>query len=195
MSNKVTYGLEQIHIAFKDPAAENQPDWETPIHVPGAVRWTPATQGQSSTFYADNGPYFVISTNDGYTGELEQAIIPNTILARMLGWLIDDNGMLVEVTDGKPEPFALLGQVQGDSKNRRFVYYNCTAQRPAKEYTTQGETITPATDVLSLTVLPQEGLLPNKRIVRGDLELSATNTTAYNGFFDAVYTPVVSEGE
>ncbi len=196
MSNKVTYGLEQIHIAFKAATStDEQPEWETPVHITGAVRWTPTTQGQSTTFYADNGPYFVLTTNDGYTAEMEQAIFPATILARMLGWLIDDNGMLVEVTPANPEPFALLGQVQGDQKNRRFVYYNCTAQRPAKEHTTQNETITPATDVLPVTVLPQTGLIPNKRIVRGDLELSDTNATAYNGFFEAVYTPVVSEGD
>lgn len=192
MANKVTFGLEQVHIAFKDKEATEQPAWETPIPIPGAVRWTPTTQGQSTTFYADNGPYFVITTNDGYTGELEMALVPDVILARMLGWIIDDNGMLVEITDGTPEPFALLGQVQGDQRNRRFVYYNCTAQRPAKERSTQGETIEPATDVLNMTVLPQEGIIAERRVVKGDMELSDTNTSAYNVFFSDVYKPEIT---
>ncbi len=34
---------------------------------------------------------------------LTMANLPDEILARMLGWEIDDNGMLVEVADGEPE--------------------------------------------------------------------------------------------
>lgn len=190
MTNKVTYGLEQVHIAFRNKEATTQPAWETPIAIPGAVRWTPTAQGQSSTFYADNGPYFVITTNDGYTGELEMALVPDEILAKMLGWVIDDNGMLVEISDGTPKPFALLGQVLGDQRNRRFVYYDCTAQRPAKERTTKGETIEPSTDVLTMTVLPIE--IDGRRVVKGDIELNDTNATVYNGFFGAVLKPTIT---
>lgn len=190
--NKVTFGLERVHIAFVDADATTQPAWETPIPIPGAVRWTPSTVGDSSTFYADNSAYFVTTSNNGYTGELEMALVPDAILARMLGWKIDTNGMLVEVSDGNPEKFALLGQVQGDQKNRRFVYYDCQASRPAKERTTKGETIEVATDVLSLAISPIE--IDDQMIVKGDLEQNATNTTAYNGFFTSVYTPTFSAG-
>ena len=192
MANKVTFGLEKVHVAFKDELVSGTPTWETPISIPGAVRWTPEAQGETSTFYADNSPYFIVASNNGYTGELEMALIPDAVLARILGWEIDDNGMLVEVTNGKPEAFALLGQVQGDEKNRRFVYYECKAQRPAKENTTQGESIEPSTDILALTVSPIE--IGGKTVVKGDLELNATNATAYDGFFTAVYTPVFGEG-
>ncbi|MNR93713.1 hypothetical protein D3C72_247730 [compost metagenome] len=186
--NKVTYGLEKVHIAFFDESNASQPAWETPVPIPGAVRWTPEAQGDTNTFYADNGPYAVFSSNNGYNGELEMALIPDDILAKMIGWEIDSNGMLVEVTDGIPKKFAILGQVQGDQKNRRFVYYDCQANRPAKERTTKGESIEVATDVLSMVVSPIE--IGGRTIVKGDLELSDTNATAYNAFFTSVYTPV-----
>lgn len=188
--NRVTFGLEQVHIAFMDSEATTQPAWETPIHVPGAVRWTPTTVGEASTFYADNTSYFTITSNTGYTGELELANVPDAVIAEILGWIIDDNGMLVEVSDGIPKHFALLGQVLGDKRNRRFVYYDCVASRPAKERTTTNETTTPATDVLSVTVSPI--IVADRKLVKGDLELSDTNATQYNGFFDDVYLPTIT---
>jgi len=185
--NKVTFGLEKVHIAFVDDTSPTQPAWKTPVPIPGAVRWTPSPVGESSTFYADNTAYFTVTANNGYTGELELANVPDAVLAEMLGWEIDQNGMIVEVSDAIPKPFALMGQVLGDKRNRRFVYYYCTASRPAKERTTKGENITPATDVLSLTVSPIE--IDGKKIVKGDIELSDTNQSVFEGFFGAVLLP------
>lgn len=194
--NKVTFGLSRVHIAFMDEAALEQPAWGTPVAVPGAVRWGPEAQGESSSFYADNMQYFVITSNNGYTGELEMANVPDEILAEMLGWEIDDNGALIEIADAMPKKFALMGEVQGDKRNRRFVYYDCQATRPAKERTTKGESVEPTTDTLEMNVSPIE--IDGRMIVKGDLELSDTNTAAFNSFFTKVYeptfTPVSPEG-
>lgn len=187
MSNKVTYGLEDVHIAFAAEPVLGEPAWAAPIAIPGAVRFTPTAQGQESTFYADNGPYFVTTANNGYTAELELALVPDSVLVTMLGWEVDTNGMLVEVASGVPKRFALMAQVEGDDKNRRFVYYDCQASRPAKEEKTKGETIEPNTDVLNLTIFPIE--IAGKDIVKGTMELSLTNATAYDAFFTAVTVP------
>lgn len=192
MANKVTFGLEQVHIAFMETSSPTQPAWETPVKIPGAVRFTPTPQGEESTFYADNGPYFTVTSNNGYTAELEMALIPDDILAEMLGWEIDSNGMLVEIADGEPKEFALMGQIQGDKKNRRFVYYRCKASRPAKEHTTKSETTTPNTDVLTLAILPIE--VNGKKIVKGVIELNDTNQAVYDSFFDAVTLPTFGGG-
>ena len=187
MANLVTFGLDQVHIAFLDTEAATQPAWETPVHIPGAVRFTPATVGEESIFYADNGPYFTATSNNGYTAELEMALVSDSVLAEALGWVIDTNGMLVEISDGIQKEFALMGQVLGDEKNRRFVYYRCKAARPAKELLTDGETTTPTTDILMLTMLPIK--VGDKNIVKGSMELNETNATAYNAFFNAVTVP------
>src|SRR5690625_5346932 len=183
--NKVTFGLKDVHVAFVTDNGED-PSWEAPIAVPGAVRWTPEAVGDSSDFYADNTKYFTITANNGYTGELEMANIPDEVLAEMLGWELDDNGMIVEVSDATPVHFALIGPVQGDKRNRRFVYYDCVASRPAKERTTVEESVTPATDVLNVTVSPIE--LDDRMVVKGDLELSEVNSTEIKGIFDKYYT-------
>ena len=183
--NKVTYGLENVHIAFK---ATDTPTYELPSPVPGAVRFTPTAQGKESTFYADNMPYFMMTANNGYTAELEMAFVPDNILAEMLGWQIDDNGMLIEIASGVPKRFALLCQVEGDDKNRRLAYYDCQASRPDKEQKTKGETIEPNTDVLNLTIFPIE--IDGLELVKGVMELSDTNAVEYDAFFSAVYMPI-----
>lgn len=187
MSNKILYGLEKVHIAFLDSEGETQPAWATPTAISGAVGFSADPQGGETTFYADNGPYFTMTSNNGYTGELEMALIPDTILAEMLGWEIDTNGMLVEIADATPKPFALMGQIQGDSKNRRFVYYHCTASRSAQEHTTKGENVEPATDTLTLTMVPLE--IGGKKVTKGTLELSDANAAVYDAFFTAVTVP------
>lgn len=185
-ANKVTYGLEQVHIAFRDDGV-NGPAWDAPAAIPGAVRFTPTAEGDTNTFYADNGPYFVVTSNNGYTAELEMALVPDEVLAEMLGWEIDENGMLVEIADGAAKPFALMAQILGDKKNRRFVYYDCLASRPEKEHTTKEETIEPTTDVLNLTISPVN--INGKSITKGQLELSTENKETYDDFFNEVYVP------
>jgi phi13 family phage major tail protein len=185
-----TPGTSGVTVGASADVAAGATGWGVPTEIPGAVRLTPTAQGQESTFYADNGPYFVVTANNGYTAELEMALVPDSILATMLGWKVDDNGALIEDADGSPTRFALMGQVMGDDKNRRFVYYDCQAARPAKEHSTKGETIEPKTDVLALTIFPIE--IGGIDVVKGVLELSGTNTAAYNGFFSAVYLPVFS---
>lgn len=185
--NKVTFGLDKVHIAFVDVDAVDQPAWETPISIPGAVSWSPEPQGEQSIFYGDNTAYYVVNSNNGYTSDLEIALIPDEILAEMLGWEIDSNGALVEVANAIPKKFALMGQILGDAKNRRFVYYNCIANRPSKELTTKADSTEVNPDTLSVTISPIE--VGDKMIVKTDLELSDTNATAFNGFFTSVYKP------
>lgn len=186
MANKITFGLSNVHIAFFNEE-DTTPTWEAPKPIKGAVRFAPTAEGESSTFYADNMAYYTATSNNGYSAELEMAAIPDDILADMLGWEIDSNGMLVEVADGIQKPFALMFQVEGDVRSRRNVYFNCKASRPSKEHNTKGETIEPNTDVLNLSIQPIE--IEDKKLVKGSMQLNETNATAYNAFFTAVTLP------
>ena len=182
--NKITFGLEKVHIAFLTD--ETTPTWDTPIHIPGAVSFTPEPQGDENKFYADNGPYFVYTTNNGYTAELSVALIPNTVIAEMLGWEIDSNGMLVETTDGEQKEFALMGQVLGDKNNLRFVYYQMQSARPARILHPL-QSIEPNPDNLSITIMPIE--INRKKVVKGQIEPGGTNQAVYDAFFSEVIIP------
>lgn len=185
----VIVGLTGVTVGASTAVTAGTTSWGTPAAIPGAVRFTPTPQGQETKFYADNGLYYTATSNDGYTAELEAALIPDSVQSEMLGWRIDVNGMLIEVADGVQKEFALMGQVLGDDKNRRFVYYQCKAARPAKEHATKGEAIEPKTDVLVLIITPV--VIDDEKVVKGTMELNATNSAAYNAFFDAVTAPAV----
>ncbi|MBR0576751.1 phage tail protein [Proteiniclasticum sp. BAD-10] len=167
----------------------------TPKPVPGTVSLNIEPEGEEFNFYADNGPYYSVTTNNGYTGEMEIAIMPDEQLIDLLGNEVDNNGMLVEVADGKQKAFALLIQVDGNVKNRRTVYYNCKVSRPSTENTTTEEGIEVATETYPLVIQPIE--LNGKKITKGRVELlntpSAGNTAMYNNFFTVVQLPVFGE--
>lgn len=182
MVNKVKFGLEQVHIAFKDDDG-----WKTPVHIEGAVNLAMNPDGGEDAFYADNRKYYVRYSNNGYTGTLEMALLPPEVLAEMLGWEIDDNGMLVEIADGQPKEFALMGQVQGDARNRRFVYYNCIASRPADNAATTTDSATPTTETLNVTVLPMDH--NGKKIVKSVIERDETNAAVFDAWYEDVALP------
>lgn len=183
-------GMTGATMGSSTSVTEGTTGWGTPQAIEGAVNFTTSPEGDTTEFYADNTKYFTHTSNNGYTGELEIANIPDDILAEMLGMTIDSNGMLVESAGDEPKEFALMGQVQGDQKNRRFVYYRCKASRPGQESSTTKASITPNTDTVSLTILPFEH--NGKKLIKGVMELSDTNSTAYNNFFNAVTLPAVS---
>jgi phi13 family phage major tail protein len=184
MANKVIFGLSSAYVAF---LTESTGVFATPVALPGAVALTATPEGEATIFYADDVAYHTVTSNNGYKGTLEVALIPDTVLAEMLGWDVDDNGMLVEVVDGVVKPFALLGQFKGDAANRRFVYYKCTAGRPTVEHTTKGATTEAKTTTLPITITPIE--IDEQYVVKGVIERSVANATVYDAFFGAVLEP------
>ncbi len=182
MANKVKFGLEQVYIAFKNADGT----YEVPQAIPGAVNLTMNPEGGETAFFADNRKYYSRYTNNGYSGTLELALVPQGILAEMLGWEVD-KGMLVEVADGQPKAFALLGQVLGDERNRRFVYYNCLASRPADNAATTTDTATPTTETLNITILPIDH--NGNKIVKSVIERDETNEAIFDDWFDEVTFP------
>jgi phi13 family phage major tail protein len=190
--NKVKYGLEQVHVAFIDEetSAEGSPVWVVPQAIPGAVSLTASPEGDTNDFYADNTKYYTSTTNNGYTGSVEFANIPDDILAEMLGMTVDDNGMIVESTEDKQKEFALMGEVKGDAKNRRFLYYRCKAARPSQDSATSDTGETPDTDNLDITILPIKN--GENMLIKAVLELSETNATAFDAFFNDVTLPTVT---
>ncbi|SNY19422.1 phage major tail protein, phi13 family [Orenia metallireducens] len=189
--NKVKFGLKNVHIAMIDEqtSVEGTPAWDTPIAIKGAVNISVSPEGDSTEFYADNTKYYTTTTNNGYTGDLEMADLPASILEKVLGMTIDSNNMLVESADDVAKEFALIFEVDGDERNRRAVFYRCKATRPNVESSTKESSVNPQTDTLNFEALPI--LNDGKRIVKGTIELddTGTNQAAYDAFLTQVILP------
>ena len=151
-NNKVKFGLSNVHIA-KITESEGKITYGTPFAVPGAVSLTAEPEGDTTPFYADNIKYYIAVANNGYTGDLEIAMTPKEFLTQILGQEEDTNGALIESSDDVNARFALMGEIEGDAKKRRFIYYDCTATRPSAEMNTIEESKEPQTDTISITCL------------------------------------------
>lgn len=180
--NKVKFGLSNVHIA-KLTETEEGITYGTPFPVPGAVGLTAEPEGDTTPFYADNIKYFIAVANNGYTGDLEIAMTPKEFLTQILGQLEDTNGALIESANDVNARFALMGEIEGDVKKRRFVYYDCTATRPSAEMNTVEESKEPQTDTISITMAARS----SDNVIKAVIEPSEENQEVYNTFFTKVY--------
>ena len=181
-NNKVKFGLSNVHIA-KITETDGEISYGTPFAMPGAVSLTAEPEGETTPFYADNIKYYIAVANNGYTGDLEIAMTPKEFLTQILGQEEDTNGAIFESADDVNARFALMGEIDGDVKKRRFIYYDCTATRPSAEMNTVEESKEPQTDTISITMAPRS----SDKVIKAVIEPNETNQNVYDTFFTKVY--------
>ena len=190
MANKVKYGLKNVYYAVATiDAATNTATYGTPVAWPGAVNLSLDAEGETTKFRADNVDYWVGQSNNGYSGDFESALIPDSFRKDVLGDIEDDNNVLVENAGAPTKPFALLFQFEGDANATRHVLYNCTATRPSVSGATTDEEIEPQTETLELTAVAIHNTDLDKDIVKARCN---EGDTPYATWFSAVYEPTVT---
>lgn len=187
--NKVKFGLSNVHIA-KITEEDGEITYGTPFAMPGAVSLTADPEGDTTPFYADNIKYYIAVANNGYTGDLEIAMTPEEFLTQILGQEKDTNGALFESSDDVNARFALMGEIEGDAKKRRFIYYDCTATRPSAEMNTIEESKEPQTDTISITMAARS----SDNVIKAVIEPNETNQDVYDTFFTKVYEKNATAG-
>ena len=181
--NKVKFGLSNVHIAKMIIGEDGAITYGTPFKIPGAVSLSLDAEGDNEPFYADNMKFWESFANNGYSGELEIAKLPEEFETEILGQKKDENGAIIENINDSISPFAFMYQVEGDQTGTRFCYYNTTVSRPPTEANTTEGTKTPNTDTLSITTSART----DTGDVRAKLPYSEANKEIYNKFFDKVY--------
>ncbi|WP_061322094.1 major tail protein [Clostridium botulinum] len=190
MGNKVKYNLKNVHAAKLTKGENGTFTYATPKAIPGAVSISLEAEGDSSPFYADGIVYFRSTANNGYSGDLEIALIPEWFRTEILKERLDAKGVLVEKSDiTETEKFALLFEFDGDVRGIRHVLYNCSASRPSIESETKEDTIEPGTETLSLTADPREDGLVKSRT--GD----TTDDETYANWYKTVYVPTETSAD
>ena len=185
--NKIKYGLRNVYYA-KMTNTDGVISYATPVAIPGAVNLSLSPSGDTNDFYADDIVYFSDTANQGYEGDLEIALIPDSFLEDILGETVDSNNALIENADDKTSAFALGFEIQGDESGRRTWLYNCTVTRPNQDAATIETSKTPTTDTLTIKALPRL----TDRAVKAVMSRTTANATEYDGFFEEVYEKVDS---
>lgn len=186
-SNKVKYGLKNVYYAKAHINNQDQTaTYDTPVRWPGAVSVSFDAQGEANKFRADNIDYWVGQSNNGYQGDFESALIPESFRTDILGDIVDENGVLVEDAGALTQEFALIFQFEGDVNATRHVLYNCTATRPSVSGKTTEESIEPQTETLTLTAVAIHNAAIDKDVIKARCK---DGDAPYSTWFDAVYQP------
>ena len=182
--NKVKFGLKNVHYSLLTTSENGKVTFGTPVHIPGAVNFSMDPQGDVTQFYADDRCYYVSAANDGYSGTLEIARIPDSFRKDVLGETEDTAGkVLIENATAEGKSFALLFEFSGDQKATRHVLYNFSASRPSLAGQTTTNAKEPTTENLSLTASPLEN--GNVKAKTG----ADTPSDVYDNWYKAVWEP------
>lgn len=186
-NNKVKYGLKNVYYAVAHINNQDQTAiYDTPVRWPGAVSVSFDAQGEANKFRADNIDYWVGQSNNGYQGDFESALIPESFRKDVLGDIQDEAGVLVEDAGATTQEFALIFQFEGDANATRHVLYNCTATRPSVSGKTTEESIEPQTETLTLTAVAIHNAAIDKDIIKARCN---EGDTPYSTWFNSVYQP------
>jgi phi13 family phage major tail protein len=188
--SKVRFGISKAYYAV----IKSDGTYDAPKPLPGAVSLSLTREGsEPEKFAADNNAsyYVVPATNGGYTGTLTLALVPDTFKVDVLGELVDDNGMQIEVTDADTKTFALMYEVLGDKDKKRRAFFNCTAQRVAEGANTTSDSTTPDTQELEFTATGKDFTLAGETrpVVKGS---AVTSDAAFADWYTAVPVPTIT---
>ena len=180
--NKIKYGLRSVYYAVATEGSGGALTYATPVAIPGAVNLSLSQEGESNPFYADDVVYFQSASNNGYSGTLEVALIPDSFKTSVLCETTSSGGVYVEHANVTPKEFALLFEFQGDDKATRHAMMRCTCTRPDVIGSTKEASIEPQTETLNITAMPRI----NDFVVKASCPYSTSST--YTNWFSAVVT-------
>lgn len=180
--NKVKYGLKSVYYSVITEGTGGAITYGTPVAWPGAVSLSMAQQGEISTFRADNVDYWKGASNNGYEGDFECALIPDSFRVDVLGEVLDTKGFYVEKAGVPTVEFALLFQFEGDESATRHCFYRCVATRPDVNGQTTDTNIEPQTESITISAMPR---------IADDVVKSRcpADATPYANWFTAVQEP------
>ena len=182
MANKVMYGLKNVHYATVT-VGTNTVTYGTPVAWPGAVNLALDAEGDTNDFYADNIKYFTAIANNGYSGDFESALIPDSFKTDIMGETAGTgakSGIYYEHADVQPKSFALLFEFDGDQNATRYVLYNCKMSRPSIESSTTEDSIEVQTVTGEVTAAPRAFDNVVKAVC------ASTAATAYGAWYTTV---------
>jgi len=184
MANKVKYGLKNAYYAVITETGGTI-TYGTPVALPGAVSLSMAQQGEMSTFRADNTDYWKGSSNSGYEGDFEIALIPDSFRTDVLGEVLDAKGFYVERADAPTVEFAFLFQFEGDENAVRHCFYRCVATRPDVAGQTTDTSIEPQTETITISAMPRIA----DNVVKSRAPYEEETTSSYQKWFESVQEP------
>ena len=191
MENKVTYGLKNVHVApvTSISAETGVITYGEVFRFPGAMEITLEPKGESGAIRADDIDYHFMNANEGYEGKWKVPHIIEQFATKILGEIKDSvTGVMTEIGDAEPIQFALMFEFSGDKNKTRYVFYYCSASRPATGSKTKSGTSVNERE-LTFNASPR----PLDTVVKRSVT-SADKKEVYDNWFKKVYEPAAVGG-
>jgi phage major tail protein, phi13 family len=186
--NKITYGLSNVHVwPITSTDASGVPTYGTVITVPGAKEMKLSAEGDTAKFYADNILYWTAEANNGYSGTLTIAEMPDDFAEKVLNQVKDSKGVFLEDAMVTGTEFAMAFEFEGDVNKKRVLFYRCTAGRPDVGSSTKEDKIEPNTQEIAITAVPR---LDNHYV---KASVADASSAAYSAWYSAApYEPTIT---
>ena len=152
MANKVLYGVSNLHIGEYTVATNGTVTLGTAMKIPGTVNITMESQTEENKFYADNVVYWSGYSDNGYSGEIENAMFPDNFKTQFLNYVQIANGGIAQIKGANNKKCYIMFQSEGDESARRGIFYNVSLGAITREFATTEDTVEPQTATLPFTV-------------------------------------------
>lgn len=157
MANKVLFGVSNLHVGLYSVSDEGVVTLGTPVKVPGTVNISLEAESEENTFYADNVRYWTGYSDNGYTGEIENALFDDNFKTTFLNYIALDDGGIAQIKGQQNKTVYFMFQAEGDESARRAIVYNVSLGQITREYATVEDSIEPQTATLPFTVSGDNG--------------------------------------
>lgn len=196
-NNKVKFGLKNVHYALVTETVASDGTVSTSYGdvkaIAGAVSLSMSSTASKSVFRADDSDYYVSYGEGGYEGDLEVARVNEDFLKDVLGFVEDNDKILVEAGAAfkTVNYFALTFEFDGDQKATKHCLYKCSASRPniASQTTGEGGTTDPQTETLTITAVPRADADKYIHLQTQD----TTSTAVVEAWYTAIPVPTFGE--
>lgn len=152
MANKVIFGVSNLHVGLYNVSTTGTVTLGTPYALPGTVNISIEPDSEETKFYADNVVYWSSYSDNGLTGEIENAFFTDDFKTKFMNYKSLSNGGVAQIKGMQNKPVYFAFQAEGDKEARRGIFYNVTLGQITREYSTTEDTTEPATATLPFTV-------------------------------------------
>ncbi|HBC31616.1 MAG TPA: hypothetical protein DC024_10300 [Clostridiales bacterium] len=182
----IVYGLRNVYYAKLNK--QFTPDYADPVRIPGAVSLTLTSEDNHEIANTgSNNPAAFFNTAHTYNGTLQFADLPVQFRQDILNEVVE-NGTICEPTEGGTNEFALLFEIQGNARQRRYLFYRCRVWYPDIAADTIKNNVDVKGDSLPILALSPPWHDPTPYVKRY-VENSPETADIYNNWFNKVYIP------
>lgn len=155
--NKVMFGISNLYFGEYNVSNTGEVTLGTPYHVPGTVSLSLEPESEENVFYADNTAYWSSYSDNGFTGEIENAVFDDAFKTRFMNYVQLDDGGIAQIKTMRNKPVYFMFQAEGDVEARRMIVYNVSLGQITQTHETTEDTTEPQTSTLPFTCTGDNG--------------------------------------